>query len=159
MISPVIFIMDNLLKVNRVVNLDQVSDFCNGGAYGEFPSFNYTEEIYTKLLAKQLKFAIECDVNIDEENLIVLCAQHDFGKFKLYSPKYMKEGFEFSFDAKLKGKNGKIKYGKFSLTQIVKLEDEGFELLEVYGKLSKKQRDKLNVTLVKGKNFNYYARG
>jgi hypothetical protein len=158
-ITPVIVVQDSLLKLHRLVDLNKV-DFHPGRQYEELPSITFTPEVYATLLEAQVKFFVECDENPDPANLSVQGEQHNFGKLKWFTPKYQLDRIESLYEVKLclVDKPKKVKYCQLSISALLELLDEGeWCLCQITGgKLSKKQAESLNVTLVQGQRFTFY---
>ena len=158
-LTPIILLFDNLLKVHKLIDLNSV-DFQQGKQFEETPSFSYTQEKYELLLDKKIKFRVECNVNIDPENLRIACEQHDFGSQQWYTPKYMDYLDDVLFDVKLRNpQNTKVKYFKCTLTELVEtyIKGQGLELQQLSGgRLTAKQAKQLGLTLVDSELFAYY---
>ena len=155
---PIILIMDNLLKVHRLVNLDSLA-FSRGRQFEETPSFPYNPQTYHVLLENKIKFRIECNVNIDPDNLRIACPYHDFGKQQWYTPNYMEYVDDVLLDVKFRSKaTNKVRYAQLTLTDVfAELEMGKAELLQLSGgKLTQKQVKQLGLTLVTGELFSYY---
>lgn len=150
-ITPVIIITDNLLKVNKLIDLNSV-DFVQGRP-DEYPSFTFTSLHYKKLLSANIKFVVESDVNPDLENLVT-SVTHDFGKIKWFIPKSQFEPKLWSVKLKL-GK--KVMYCDVSLSDLPSVAVDGWKIVQLSGgKLSKKQAERMKLIYVEGR-FSYYT--
>ena len=155
-LTPIILLLDNVLKVHKIIDLDSVQ-FMVGRQYEELPSFPFTPDKYKLLLKHKIKFRVECNVNIDPDNLRVACEQHNMGNLQWYTPKYVDYLDDVLFDVKLLNtETNKVKYARVTLTT---LEDmlETYELqLLSGGRLTAKQAKGLGLILVEGEYFSYY---
>lgn len=158
-ITPVIIVCDSLLKLHKLIDLNTV-DFYHGRQCEEFPSFTYSKQVYSTMLDAKIKFRVECDQNPDPENLSLACVSHDFGKLKWFTPNYQLDHDDQMFDVKLALVESpkKVKYTKMCVTDLRALIAEGeWKLMQLAGgRLSKKQADRLNLSLVEGSRFSFY---
>lgn len=158
-IKPVIIVMDNVLKLHKLLDLSKV-DYCAGRPNEELPSISYSSEIYSMLLGSKFKFVVESDKNPDPDNLLLESGHHHCGNLKWFTPHYMLNLDNFLFDVKLSkvSSTKTIKFMRLAYPELVKLlEDNVWKLQQIAGGvLSRKQICLLNVQQIELPGFTFY---
>lgn len=152
-IEPVIYLCDNLLRVNKFIDLNA----CKLSTANDENSIPFSVEVCTKLHEGRVQFYVESVFNPLEQILSVQHDESDAPKLKRYVPDYFEDEV---FDVKVKSlETGKVRYLKVCFEELIDMNgSKKTKLLQVCGKLTQGQIDKLGLRPKVGPHFSYYEK-
>lgn len=155
----ILYLTDNLLKVERVVGLTDKS-YCPAREDG-IASMEYSEEAVKKLAQYQINFIIEVPIGATLPNPIALLPHPDNKLLgtNWYIPMYWKPEVAF-YDVEYKTSSGEYKYkNKLSLAAFAKGYEAGFRITRVFSEngLTQEFLTRFNLRVITKGKFRYAA--